>query len=89
MTNTYIVAYDLNNEGKSRPKILKIFDQFAYAMLSESSYAINTDLTLEAVFKKFESIIDKDDNLYVIPLKGPYQGWGPKEVIDWLDEALR
>lgn len=84
---TYLVTYDLNNEVK-RPPIVEKIRTFAYAKLSESSYAISTNFTVQEVFAAFKPLLDVDDNLYVVSLKRPYTGFGPKEVNDWLEKNL-
>jgi len=85
--SVYIVTYDLNNET-SRPKIVGEVDKTAWAKLSESSYAIDTNESPKAVYDRFSSFLDEDDNLYVITLKKPYYGQGPKDVNDWLEARL-
>lgn len=85
----FLVTYDLNNEV-SRPKIVKhLKDKFGtWARLSESSYAIKTDLSADDVFAHFRPMLDGDDQLYVITLKRPYSGRGPQDVNDWLANNL-
>jgi CRISPR/Cas system-associated endoribonuclease Cas2 len=83
----YVVAYDLNKET-ARPKITEERDKTLWAKLSESSYAIETNETPEQVYNRFKKHLDNNDNLYVISLKKPWYGFGPKEVVDWLDKRL-
>lgn len=85
----YIVTYDLNKETK-RPAILKdIKDGFGgWAKLSESSYAISTNLSADDVYSLLEKHIDSNDQIYIISLKQPWQGFGPKQVNEWLNNHL-
>lgn len=83
----YVIAYDLNKEV-TRPKIVDAIHEYPFALLSESSYAIESDSSPETIFDEFREFIDNNDNLYVIPLNRPYIGYGPQEVIDWLNERL-
>lgn len=85
----YVVAYDLNNE-KTRPPIVKDIKEMSgvWASLSESSYAVSIEKTAQWVFDRLKKHLDDDDNLYVIPMQKPYAGYGPKPVIQWLDENL-
>ena len=83
----YIVTYDLNREVV-RPNILAEIKQKTWAKLSESSYAIDTTETAQDVFNRLRPLIDDDDNLFVIPLRKPYAGYGPEAVIQWLDQRL-
>jgi len=83
----YIVTYDLNKETK-RPDILSDIKKTSWAKLSESSYAISTTETPTEVYNRLSKHIDNNDNLYVITLKKPYYGKGPKDVNDWLANNL-
>lgn len=84
-----LITYDLNKETK-RPPIVKAIKDISssWAKLSESSYAISTSLTPKAVYDKLLSLIDSNDNLYVITLSSPYYGQGPKDVNEWLAANL-
>ena len=83
-----LVTYDLNKETK-RPDILKDIKSFGNgAKLSESSYAVETNLTPQAVYNALAKHLDSNDNCYVIHLRSPFYGQGPKEVNDWLDTYL-
>lgn len=83
----YIVTYDLNREAV-RPNILGAIKSRAWAKLSESSYAIDTQETSEQVYADLRRHIDNNDNLFVIPMTKPYSGFGPKDVIEWLEARL-
>ncbi|MFO6428731.1 hypothetical protein ACLBKT_01440 [Erythrobacter sp. W302b] len=82
----FIVTYDLNKEVK-RPNILKLIQDWNWAKLSESSYAVEATSST-AVYDRLKPVIDDNDNLFVIPLRAPYRGWGPKDVHDWLAKKL-
>ncbi|KAA3504381.1 hypothetical protein DXM27_03860 [Rhizobium rhizogenes] len=85
----YLVTYDLNKETK-RPDILKdIRDGDSWAMLSESSYAIETNETPRQVYDRLKKHLDGNDNLLVVTMKNPYYGQATKDVIDWLDRKLQ
>lgn len=85
--SVYIVTYDLNKEVV-RPKITEEIKKKAWAKLSESSYAIKTDETPQQVYNRFSKHLDGNDNFYVITLKRPYYGQGPKDVNEWLENNL-
>lgn len=86
---TYIVAYDLNKERKGwdndRANMLAhIKKTWNWALLSESSYAIEAPQSASAVYNTLRGFIDKNDNIYVITISRPWDGFGAKVVIDWL-----
>jgi hypothetical protein len=86
-----IVTYDLNRErtGGEREGLLQYIKTHSWARLSESSYAVATDKAPATVVEEARRYLDKNDNIYVLNLKKPYSGWGPKEVNDWLEGGLR
>lgn len=83
-----LITYDLNKPGKDYDDLLKVIKNYPWARLSESSYAIKTDLTPQLLFDKVKPYIDNNDNLYIINLKRPYAGFGPKGVNEWLEKNL-
>jgi len=85
---TYLVTYDLNKPGADYSDLLKKIKEFPWARLSESSYAVNVNSTPEGLFNTLKPFLDQNDNLYVITLKRPYTGFGPKQVNDWLEQHL-
>jgi len=58
------------------------------SQLSESSYAVSTQLIPQAIFNMLSLQLDGNDTLYVISLKKPYCGQGPSEVNEWLNKNL-
>ena len=83
----FLVTYDLNRETV-RPDIVgKIRTTWNWARLSESSYAVEA-ASADGVYETLKPILDSNDDLFVIPLKKPYRGWGAKEVHDWLANKL-
>lgn len=81
----YLITYDLNLESV-RPAIVPYIKQnFPWARLSESSYAIESDMTALALRDHLLSLFgDANDNLFVMTLTLPWAGQGPKDVLDWL-----
>jgi hypothetical protein len=87
----YLVTYDLNKEGKSKVdynKFYAIRDKYDHVKLSESSYAFNTTESPIALKNTLRAVIDPNDHIYIITLKKPYAGFGPKSVNDWLEKNL-
>lgn len=86
-----LVTYDLNKESGSKVdynKFYKLRDAYDYVKLSESSYAFNTSETPSTVYNKLKPVIDANDHIWIINLKKPYSGYGPKATIAWLDKNL-
>ena len=86
-----IVTYDLNEEKKKRgdyTDLLKAIKSYAWARLSESSYAIESDEEPQALFAKFKQHLDQNDFLLVLTLSRPWWGMQKQEVLDWLLQRL-
>lgn len=83
-----LVTYDLNKPGQDYTDLLKEIKKSSWARLSESSYAVATDLTPSQLYDRLSPHIDSSDHLYIINLRRPYCGRGPKAVNDWLEQNL-
>ncbi len=86
--STLLVTYDLDRPGQDYTDVLGVIKKFPWARLSESSYAVYTDLTPEQLYSRLKPYLDSNDTLYVVTLNQPYCGQGPKEVNDWLNKFL-
>ena len=83
----FLATYDLNRETV-RPPITKLIrDTWNFARLSESSYAIEA-ASVSEVYDTLMTLLDDNDQLFVIPLRQPYVGFGPKIIHDWLQQKL-
>lgn len=83
-----LVTYDLKKPGKDYKDVLKTIKNYSWARLSESSYAIATDKSVQQLYDQLKPYLDDNDNIYVINLRRPYVGFGPKDVNDWLEKNL-
>jgi hypothetical protein len=83
-----LITYDLNKPGQDYEDVHKYIKQFSWARISESSYAIETNLTPDQIYQGISKFIDKTDRVYIITLDAPYSGQGPQEVNQWLSEHL-
>lgn len=86
--NVKIITYDLSKPGQSYSEFYKVIKSYTWARLSESSYAVETIESSKAIYDKLSRHIDKNDQVYIIPLRSPYNGWGPEEVNNWLRQRL-
>ena len=86
---SYVISYDLNSPGQKHTKLLaKIKSYGSWARLSESCYAISTFKSPDGIFSDLAGLIDRNDQLYVIGLHRPWNGFGPNDVNTWLDTEL-
>ena len=83
-----LITYDLKRPGQAYDSMMAYIKQHPWARLSESSYAIETSASPESVTNRIRQITDSNDNIYVITLTRPYNGWGPQDVNEWLQQRL-
>ena len=83
-----LITYDLNKPGKDYSGLYDTIKMYSWARLSESSYAIITDKHIDTIYNELKEHIDSNDVLYVVSLKKPWNGYGPKEVNEWLRDNL-
>lgn len=88
--NILLITYDLNKEADSDgyKGIIAYIKEHAWAKLSESSYAIKTMNSPATVYKALSAFTDDNDNMLVLTLTAPYQGYHRKDVIEWLEANL-
>lgn len=83
-----LVTYDLKKPGQDYSDLLKKIKSHSWARLSESSYAIKTEKSPEDIYNELKPYLDANDHIYIISLKKPYSGFGPKDVNEWLASNL-
>lgn len=85
-----LITYDLDKETTSEDykSVLSYIKSHAWAQLSESSYAIETEKRPKTIYDELEGFLDKGDHLLVMTLTTPYHGYHGKKVVDWLAEKL-
>jgi len=85
-----LITYDLNNEIRRPPITAKIKELFPnWAKLSESSYAVQTELSAKQVYQSLLPMLDGDDSCIVVTLSSEFWGYSRHpDVIPWLQGYL-
>lgn len=85
-----LIAYDLKKESTSEDYkgFMKIIKSYAWARLSESSYAVDTIDTPSYIYARLQPYIDANDCVLVMTLTRPYHGKSSQLVLDWLAARL-
>ena len=83
-----LVTYELAEQGQINSNLLNEINSYSNIRLSGSSYAIITDKSPSRVCGELKQYIDANDKLFVINLKGPYDGYGSELANDWLKKTL-
>lgn len=84
-----LVTYDLRTPGQDYSGLLSTIKSYAWARLSESSYAIDCYKSAAVIYEELRPHMDSNDNLLVIPLASPWYGYAPRDVIQWLESRLQ
>ncbi len=86
----YLIAYKLHDKPpQNYDNILNIIRTFPNTELSESAYAITTDLIVADIFEKFVDLIDDDDQLVIIHLSDLWGGQVEDKTHFWLEHHLK
>lgn len=84
-----LVIYEIQ-DGQKRSRVANALKKRhrISVKLTESAFAIHTQLLPVRVFDEIKEYLDSDDLLYVIPLTRPYTGFGPRRTTRWLSDYL-
>jgi hypothetical protein len=79
-----IVLFDFSPTGASHYPMIRAIKSYPWAKLTDTSYAISTDLTPQVVFNQLRGLMESSCNLYVMSSRKPFAGYGPQSVNEWL-----
>ena len=79
-----IVLFDFSPTGASHYAMIRAIKKYPWAKLTDTSYAISTDLPPQAVFNQLRGLMESTSNLYVMSSRKPFAGYGPESVNEWL-----
>ena len=69
-----LITYDLNKPRQEYSDLHKTMESFSPVQLSESSFGIKTDKTVDVVYGELKKFIYKDDYLLVVNIQKPFTG---------------
>jgi hypothetical protein len=64
-----IVLFDYSPTGASHYSMIRAIKKYPWVKLTETSYAVSTDLTPEAVFTQLRGLMESASNLYVTSVR--------------------
>lgn len=83
-----LVTYDLANRPQNDDELLGEIQESEWTRLSECTYAIETDETLDQLSRRLSPYLAKEDQIYITALHKPCWGHGPSNVNVWLERHL-
>lgn len=81
-----IVMFDYTPTGASHYPMIRAIKKYPWTKLTDTSYAISTDLTPQTVFNQLRGLMESACNLYVITSRKPFAGYGPQSANDWMQQ---
>jgi hypothetical protein len=85
--NVLLVTFELN-PGRNLAQVQSCIEQYEAMRFSESSFAIRTNDSPQAVYATLERFLGKDDIVYVLGLSKPWYGYGYGAMNEWLNRHL-
>lgn len=88
--STFLITYDLNKPGQNYDKLYeKIKSLGAWWHHLDSTWIVETSLTIGEVQDRLLSVLDDSDSLLVMNINGDtYAGWLTQDAWDWLKEHV-
>jgi hypothetical protein len=85
-----LIGYDLDRPGQNYDGIQKeIKGLGAWWHYLDSTWLVDTSLTVQQVSDRLKAVMDDDDKLLVLNIAGDaYAGWLPPEAWEWIKEHM-
>lgn len=87
----YMVTYDLNNPGQRYDDVIQAIKEAStgvWCTYRESSYLIQSNLSVQQVFDRIAPHLDSNDKLLIIEVKENYQGWLENNQWEYIRENI-
>lgn len=82
----YLLTFDTPNRDYRRYHAF--VERFDAMRLSDTAWAVQSELGADALYLELEPLLEKDDHAYVITLSRPWIGYGYEAMNDWLGRHL-
>jgi hypothetical protein len=84
-----LITYDPNEPGRDDSALFDTVKGYGpWAKLSESTYAVQTNVSPDRIVERLERQIEPYDIVSVITLTPPYSILGHEDLDDWLSRKL-
>lgn len=84
----FSVSYDLNNPGQKYAALYQELQKTDHLHHLDSNWLVSTNETAENLSSRLRKHLDDNDNLLIIKVTQPYQGWLPKPSWDWISSRV-
>ena len=87
--SAHIITYDLSQPGRNYDELYARIKSYpAYAMITESSWAVATNRSPEEVRDHLVQALDRNDTLFISTLGDSAWAGLSRDIADWLKENL-
>lgn len=84
--NAFCVSYDLHPLGKRYDALYEQLKQCSgWWHYLDSTWLVVTAETIEQLAARLRAAIDANDNLLIIRIRTPYDGWLPADAWEWIN----
>jgi hypothetical protein len=86
-----MVSYDLNAPGQKYDNLIEEIKSSltqAWAKPLESLFLIQTTESVGAAYERFKAKLDANDEILVMKICRPHQGWLDKQIHDWINNHV-
>ncbi|MGE0079890.1 MAG: hypothetical protein AB7U81_01185 [Thiohalomonadaceae bacterium] len=85
--HTLLVVYETADPAHEEA-LRRFVEGFDAMRFSPDSYAVETDLEADEVFRRIQPLLGRDDIAYVFTLGDRWMGYGYQAMNDWLHRNL-
>jgi hypothetical protein len=82
----YLVTFE--SPARDYRRYHEFVGRFDAMRLSDTAWAVQSDLGADQLYRELEPLVGKDDHAYVITLNKPWIGYGYEAMNDWLERHL-
>ena len=92
----YLISYQIRPfRGRSVQSVVSVTEDIEDEIVEFGSWwhyfrnvwIVDTEMTVDQMTKAILKHLDDKDDLLIIGIQDPYQGWLPEDAWKWLDEA--
>lgn len=85
----HMISYDLNKPGQNYDNVHEAIEGLGvWCHYLESTYLVNTSLSLDDVQSKVTSCLDASDRMIICEINKPINGWLSEEQWNWINSNL-
>lgn len=82
----YVIAFD--SPAQDYRLYHQFMQRFDTMRLSDTAWAVRTDLGADSLYLELEPLLGKDDHAYVFTIGKPWIGYGYEAMNDWLTRHI-